>query len=146
MSIDPSFSEYNRAATERIRRMNAWSEADLSRRVGEHWTAAVTLAHLAFWDRRVLFVLDGTERAGELNATQIDIQVNDLALPLWAAIPPREAARLALEAAEALDRRLAEYPAEWLERVYVYNPRWVERFRHRNEHLDELDAALGRKM
>ncbi|TLM82873.1 MAG: hypothetical protein FDZ75_07565, partial [Actinobacteria bacterium] len=96
MAIDPSFSEYNRAATERIRRMNAWSEAELSRRVGEHWTAAMTLAPLAFWDRRVLFVLDGTERNGELYLPQIDTTVNDLALPLWAAIPPREAQRLAL--------------------------------------------------
>lgn len=144
MSTDRSFIERNRAATERIRRMCAWSDAQLQVRVGEHWTAAIALAHLAFWDRKVLAVLEKTEEDGELYLPEIDILINDLSLPLWAAIPPQAAARIALEAAEALDRRLEGYPERWLERVYAYNPRWVERNQHRNQHLDEVEAALSR--
>lgn len=142
MAVDRSFIERNRAATERIRRLGELSDAELLTQVREHWTVAVTLAHLAFWDRRVLFVLEKTERDRALYQPPVDILVNDLSLPLWEAIPPHEAARLALEAAEALDRRLVEYPEHCLERVHVNNPRWVDRSIHRNEHLDEVDAAL----
>ncbi|GAP15916.1 mycothiol maleylpyruvate isomerase N-terminal domain [Longilinea arvoryzae] len=142
MAIDRSFSERNRAATERIRRLGNLDDTALLTRVGEDWTVAVVLAHLAFWDRKILIMLDRTEQDGKLYAPAIDVIVNDLALPLWAAIPPHEAVRLALEAAETLDRRLEEYPERWLERVYVNNPRWVERYQHRNAHLDEAEAAL----
>jgi hypothetical protein len=68
--------------------------------------------------------------------------VNDWSLPLWAAIPPREAARIAVETAERLDARLESFPAALLEEIYNYNKRWVVRAMHRNEHLDEVDAAL----
>lgn len=146
MPIDRSFLERNRAATERIRGMGRLSEAELLARVGEHWTAAVALAHLAFWDRRVSFILEKTARDSRLYLAEVDVLVNDLSLPLWLAIPPRAAARLALEAAEALDHQLEEYPPAWLERIYVHNPRWIERHLHRNAHLDEIAAALGKKI
>ena len=110
--------------------------------VGEHWTVGIALAHLAFWDRRVIYVLDMTERDGKLFVPEIDIFVNDLSLPLWAAIPPRQAGRIAIEAAEALDARLEGFPPALLEEIYAHNPRWVERARHRGDHLDEVDAAL----
>lgn len=68
--------------------------------------------------------------------------MNDLSLPLWAAIPPREAARIAAEAAKELDRRLDGFQPDLLEELYAYNPRWVVRALHRGEHLDEAEAAL----
>ena len=143
MTLDPMFVEHNRAATKRIRDLVArLSDADMQHRVGEHWTVAIALAHLAFWDRRVLTVLDMTEREGMLFTPNVDIIVNDLSLPLWAAIPPREAARLAIEAATSLDQRLETFPPDLLAEVYTYNQRWVTRSRHRNEHLDEVEAAL----
>ena len=69
--------------------------------------------------------------------------VNDLALPFWAAIPPRTAATLALSTAETLDARLEDYPAALLEAVYARSERLVVRALHRNEHLDEVDQALA---
>jgi hypothetical protein len=89
-----------------------------------------------------MYVLDMSEKEGRVFIPQIDIFVNDLSLPLWAAVPPREAVRIALENAEALDKRLAEYPEALLEEIHKYNKRWVVRALHRNEHLDEADAAL----
>ena len=143
MPLDRSFVERNRASTERIRAMAArLSDAELQRPVGEHWTVAIVLAHLAFWDRRVMYVLDMTERDGKLFIPEIDIFVNDLSLPLWAAIPPREAARIAIETSEELDRRLEGYPPALLGEIHAYNKRWVVRALHRGEHLDEVDAAL----
>ena len=90
MAQDRSFVELNRASTDRIRTLVArLSDKEMQHPVGEHWTVSITLAHLAFWDRRALYVLDMTEHNGKLFAPEIDIIVNDLSLPLWAAIPPR---------------------------------------------------------
>ena len=83
-----------------------------------------------------------TERDSKVFIPEIDIFVNDLSLPLWLAIPPREAARIAIEEAERLDQRLSAYSPALLEELYATNPRWVERARHRSEHLDEAGAAL----
>jgi hypothetical protein len=119
------------------------TDEELQHPVGEHWTVAIALAHLAFWDRRVMYVLNMTERNGKLFIPEIDVFVNDLSLPLWAAIPPREAARIAIETAEALDRRLESFPPALLDEIHAYNKRWVVRALHRGEHLDEVDAALS---
>jgi hypothetical protein len=143
MTLDGSFVERNRASTERIRALVAGlTDEQMQTPVGEHWTVSIALAHLAFWDRRVIYVLDMTERDGKLFVPDIDIFVNDLSLPLWAAIPPREAARIATETSEELDRRLEAYSPALLEEIYAYNKRWVVRALHRGEHLDEVDAAL----
>ena len=143
MALDRSFVERNRASTERIRALAArLSDEEMQHPVGEHWTVAIALAHLAFWDRRVMYVLDMTERDGKVFIPEIDIFVNDLSLPLWAAIPPRAAARLAIETAETLDKRLEDYSPALLEDIYNTSQRWVIRALHRGEHLDEVDAAL----
>ncbi len=143
MTLDRSFVELNRASTQRIRALAArLSDEELQHPVGEHWTVAIVFAHLVFWDRRVMYVLDKTERDGKLFIPELDIFVNDLSLPLWAAIPPHAAAQMALETAEALDKRLEEYSPAWLEEIFAYNKRWVVRALHRGEHLDEAEAAL----
>jgi hypothetical protein len=143
MGLDQSFREQNRASTERIRALvTRLNDEEMQHPVGQHWTVAIALAHLAFWDRRVLYALDVTERDGKLFTPNIDILVNDLSLPLWAALPPREAARLALETSQELDQRLESFSPALLEDLYTYNKRWVLRALHRNEHLDEVDAAL----
>ena len=143
MPMDHSFVQLNRAATERLRRLvNGLTDDQLRRRVGEHWTVGVCLAHLAFWDRRVMYVMEMTRKEGRAFTPNIDILVNDLSLPLWAAIPPREAARLALETADACDKQLEAFPEDLLELMYNNRQRDVVRALHRNAHLDEVDAAL----
>ena len=143
MTLDRSFVELNRASTKRIRDLAArLSDEELQHPVGEHWTVAIVFAHLAFWDRRVMYVLDKTEQDGKLFIPEIDIFVNDLSLPLWSAIPPRAAAQIAIETAETLDKRLEEFSPALLEEIFAYNKRWVIRSLHRGEHLDEADTAL----
>jgi microcompartment protein CcmK/EutM len=71
MTLDPIIRAANHAATARIRDLAARLSDDALRHpVGEHWTVAIALAHLAFWDRRVLDVLDRTEVAGTVVATR----------------------------------------------------------------------------
>ncbi len=142
MSVDQAVFERNRASTERIREMSRLSDKAMKTPVGEHWTVAIVLAHLAFWDRRVMLVLDNTQKDRKLFIPDLSIVVNDISLPLWAAVPPQEAARIAIETAEVLDMRLENFPPDLLEEVYQYNKRWVDRSLHRNEHLDEASAAL----
>ena len=143
MPLDLTYKEQNRASTERIRDLvTRLSDEEMQTKVGEHWTVSIALAHLAWWDRRVMYVLDMTERDGKLFIPEIDIFVNDLSLPLWAVIPARDAARICIETSETLDKRLEEYSPELLEEIYNYNKRWVIRALHRNEHLDDVDAAL----
>ena len=143
MPLDKSYIELNRASTERIRKLAArLTDEEMQTKVGEHWTVAIVFAHLAWWDRRVMYVLDMTQKEGKLFIPEIDIFVNDLSLPLWAAIPPREAARIAIETSETLDKRLEGYSTKLLEEIHDYNKRWVIRALHRGEHLDEADAAL----
>lgn len=143
MALDQSVIERNRASTDRIRALvTGVSDGELQLPVGEDWTVAITLAHLAFWDKRVINILENTARENKLVAPEIDIVVNDISLPFWAAIPPREAARMALEIAEALDERLASLPSALFEEIKARNERWVVRALHRNQHLDQIDAAL----
>lgn len=143
MTFDATYNEQNRASTERIRTLIArLSDEEMQTKVGEHWTVSIALAHLAFWDRRVMHILDMTEKEGKLVDLEIDIVVNDLSLQLWSAIPSHEAARICIETAEALDKRLEEFNPTLLDELYNHNKRWVVRALHRNEHLDEVDAAL----
>jgi hypothetical protein len=143
MPLEPSYKDLNRASKERIRDLaERLTDEEMQTRVGEHWTVGIVFAHLAWWDRRIMYVLDMTEKNGKLFIPEIDIFVNDLSLPLWAAVPPREAARIAIETSETLDKRLEEYDPALLEEIFNYNKRWVIRALHRNEHLDEANAAL----
>lgn len=143
MSLDPSYMQLNRASTERLRLLvKRLDETDLLHPMPDGWTISVALAHIAFWDRRVLYALDLTEREGALVTPQIDIIVNDVVLPLFAVIPPAAAARLALETAQTLDRRLEGFRQDRLEELHTFNKRWVVRALHRGEHLDDIDKAL----
>ncbi len=142
--MERSFVEQNRASTERLKKLvDRLRSADLSHPVGPDWTVAIALAHLAFWDQRVLFVLDRTKKEGKLVPADLDSSiVNDIALSTWKIVPGQEAARLAVETAVALDQRLGAFPEALLEQVNEHNPRWVTRSLHRNEHLDEIDQAM----
>ncbi len=144
MPVDEAVHAANRASTERITRLAASITDDqLATRVGEHWTPGVVFAHLTFWDRRVELTIDATEAAGSVVVVDVDIAANDISLPLWLLVPPREAGRLAVEQAQALDARLAALQPGLLEALLDARPRWVRRSLHRGEHLDELEAALA---
>jgi hypothetical protein len=141
--LDKSFIELNNISRERMLAIaDRLSDDEMQTKVGEHWTISIVYAHIAWWDRRVMHVLDMSEKNGKVFIPEIDIFVNDLSLPLWAAVPAREAVRIAMENAEAVDKRLETYPEALLEEIQNYNKRWVVRALHRNEHLDEAESAL----
>ena len=143
MPIAAEIRDANRAATERIRSLaGSLTDEQFRRPVGEHWTVSMVFVHLAFWDRRCLAMFDRIEQAGRDTEVDIDLVVNDLSLPIWAAVPPHDATRIAIEAAEALDARIDGYPDDLAAIVLESHPRWIRRHFHRDEHLDEAEAAL----
>lgn len=145
---EPTYIEANDRERERLRALvERLDPADLARNLGEDWTVADALSHLAFWDARAL-VLASKVRRGEPNspadAEPEDVQwLNDALVRVTRAIPPLDAARLALRMAEEADGVMSTLDPSrlWpLDPTSHLNPR---RASHRAEHLDEIEAALG---
>ena len=144
--VDRSYVAENAAELRRLRSLvDRLSDADLARPTSDGWTVASSLAHVAFWDQRVLFWLDRWER-GEtprgVDRTEVD-WINDAGKPLLLALPPRVAARLTVEIAEQVDRRLAALSEERIAANQAAGePILLVRARHRKEHLDEIERIV----
>ena len=69
--------------------------------------------------------------------------VNDVRLPVWREMAPREALEQAIETAEVLDWIVEELSSTEAEVVSAQRYRVLDRSLHRSEHLDEVDGALG---
>ena len=139
----------NTAERERMRGLVAkLDDSQLSERVNEHWTVAGVLAHLAFWDARVVYFaerwLDGraVPSAEDQEAEDVD-WINDSSRPLAHALAPRAAADLALSLAEQADGLVAKLPPAMVEaNVAAGDPVHLQRWRHRRTHLDDIERAL----
>ena len=144
MATDRTFQAKNSRERERMKTLVArLSDADLERLVGHGWTVAATLVHLAFWDLRAITLMDKYELDG-VSPSPIDIHVvNDTIRALTRAIPPRAAARVAVESAETVDRRIEALPERLLDAILAADrPFNLERHLHRGEHLEEIERAL----
>ena len=162
--VEQSYVTNNNAERERLRATIArLNDADLSKSIGHGWTVAVTLAHLAFWDRLVLEWLEDWEQRGFRTAEALyewDQGVllpsrdawrtrNDEMLSVWLAMPTREAAREAITVAETLDQKIETLDPDLVEAIlssslWGFNQRrLLDRSLHRREHLDEIDRALA---
>ena len=129
----------NRRSTERMQQIiHALSEEELSQITANNWTIAITLAHLAFWDQRVIYVIESAKKSNELKAPLFDDQLNDILAPVLGAIPPVDAAQMAIRTAGTLDKLLEDSPVELIDQMMLVNSRLVNRSLHRNAHLDEI--------
>ena len=149
MSADRTYIARNDAERARLRALVArLSDADLARPMPGGWTVAAVLAHLAFWDQRIMVLLERWEQSPSavprvINEADVD-WVNDAAKPHFLAMPPRRAAELAVAIAEAVDAKVAALPDDLLARNEVAGkPLSMTRSVHREEHLDEIERALG---
>lgn len=149
MSVDRSYVAENDAERERLRALvRRLGDQDLGRPMDAGWTVAGVLAHVAFWDQRIVVLLDEWERKGPswrppLEDARDADWVNDAAKPLCLALPPRVAADLAVAVAETVDRRVAAVSDAIIEANAQAGPflNW-RRAEHRREHLDEIERAL----
>jgi hypothetical protein len=148
MSDDRSYIDENTRERERLRALvERLSEDELLAPVNEHWTVAGVLGHIAFWDARMLALVDKLERGVPFLPSDTEPEdvdwINDASRPLIHAIPPLEAARLALSIAEETDARVATLPLDRLWPRDPHSPLYAVRASHRGEHLDDIEIALG---
>lgn len=146
MAVDRGFVDRNRVELERLRRVAAAvTDADLALRVENGWTVAAVFAHLAFWDRQRLELLRYWAAGGEQACVYPGDVFNAALLPLILAVPPREAVRSAVEAAEGIADYIAAMSDEAITAVLARpNPPPLERAWHWEGHLDQIDRALAR--
>lgn len=147
MSEDRWYVDENSRERERLRALvERLDEDELRVPVNEYWTVAGVLGHIAFWDARALALADKLERGvpfASSDAEPEDVDwINDASRPLIHAIPPLEAARLALRIAEETDTRVASLPVDLLSPRDPNSPLNALRASHRGEHLDDVEAAL----
>jgi len=149
MSADRTYIARNDAERARLRALVArLSDADLARPMPGGWTVAAVLAHLAFWDQRIMVLLERWEQSPSavprvINESDVD-WVNDAAKPHFLAMPPRRAAELAVAIAEAVDAKVAALPDDLLARNEAAGkPLFMTRAEHRREHLGEIEHVLG---
>jgi hypothetical protein len=113
MSVDRGYVNRNNAERARLAALvKKWTDADLAHAMPAGWTVAGVLGHVAFWDQRILTLLDAWEKSGPaavppaIDEHDVD-WVNDAAKPMLLAVAPRKAAELTLAIAEEVDRKVA---------------------------------------
>jgi hypothetical protein len=137
----------NAASRERLRTLaESADELDLRRPLGDGWTVAVALAHLAFWDRFVRARWDRYLQDGvidDLPEGFVDL-ANSAGLPQWLALDPHRCVEVALDAAEAIDGLIERLPPAAVEDVVESGrPGMIDRSLHRSSHLDDVERAFA---
>jgi len=118
----------------------------LSRPMPAGWTIAGVLAHLAFWDQRIVTFIELLKRGTKMPVDNaIDVEwINEAAKPTQLALSARRAATLAVETARAIDHAVATLSDELLAKnAAAGSPINLLRAEHRREHLDEIERALA---
>ena len=108
------------------------------------WTISMTLAHMAFWDNYRLSQLALWEHSGfEKQMGDLE-EVNTALRPLIQVIDGANAGRIAIAATEALDKKIEMIDSRLVDDIVRGgSQRVLDRARHRNEHMDEIEQALG---
>ncbi len=119
------------------------SDADLARDLGGGWTVAVALSHLAFWDRRIAYMLDRWTRDGTPHEELDDDVVNNALEAMHQAVEPRAAARLAVESAQAADAAITRAPDAIANQLIAEDHAYLlRRAGHRTDHIEQIEAVL----
>jgi hypothetical protein len=149
MSEDRSHDAETDAERERLRSLiSRLGDKDLSRPMPAGWTVAGVLAHIAFWDARAIYWLDKWARGAAPTPYEPENTeaVNDSAKPLCLALPPRNAANLAMRLAGEADSKVKALSDSMLAKIRATGapPFNLSRAIHRKEHLDEIDSVLAK--
>jgi Mycothiol maleylpyruvate isomerase N-terminal domain len=149
---DRSYIETNLRGLERLRDLvEGVDEDSLTAPVNEYWSVAGVLAHMAWWDARVVVFADKIDRGEPWVPTDEEPEgdwLNDttrLVIEGLAPHAPRAAAELALRMAEEADARVAALPLDRMAPRDPASPISPVRAEHRIEHLDEIQAVLERR-
>ena len=142
---DQSILDSNEAVTARLDALvSNLTDADLAADLGGGWTTAVALGHLAFWDRRIAYVLTRWKDGGEPHQELDDDVVNTALEELLKSLQPREAARLSVESAKLANAAIAATPDSIANQLIAEDHAYLlSRHNHRTEHIEQIERALG---
>ena len=148
MAADRSYVSVNDRERRRLEALvDKLDEKALGQPMPAGWTIAGVLAHIAFWDQRIILLIERLKRGESIpleNAVDVE-WINDAAKPAQLALAPRRAATLAVETARATDQAVAALSDELLAKnAAAGSPINLLRAEHRREHLDEIDEMLRR--
>ena len=142
------YSEQNAQSRRRLARLvRELSDEDLARSTDYGWTVAALLAHLAFWDQRMIVILRRWLGEG-FDPSPIDsAAVNDSLRVICHALEPRTAVELCLSYAEAVDAEFDALTADLTKQLEEHAAATETQFRmnrslHRNAHLNDIEALL----
>ena len=142
------YSQANVESRQRIETLvRGLSAEDLARTTDYGWTVAALLAHLAFWDQRMVVILRRWLDEG-FDASSMDAGVvNDSLKVICQALEARAAVELCLSCAEATDAELDSLTADLVQQLEEHAAATGTQFRlnralHRNAHLDAIEALL----
>ena len=139
-----AYSQRNNAELEHLRKVvDRLTDEQMARPAGgDGWTVGALLGHIAFWDQRAIVLMERW-KAGGVGTPAGDVDViNDSVKPFLLAIPPRDAARLALEAAQAIDREIDSLDAKMLAGIEANGQPRLDRASHRAHHLEQIEKAI----
>ena len=144
------YSEQNAQSRRRLETLvRGLSDEDLARSTNYGWTVAGLLAHLAFWDQRVLVILKRWKEEG-FDSSPIDAAaVNDSLRVICHALDPHTAIELCLSSAEAVDAELETLTPEMVKQIEEHAAATETQFRmnrslHRDGHLNDIEALLNK--
>ena len=154
--IDRSFVEKNAASRRRLASLvERLRDSDMAVPTEEGgWTVAQVLGHLAFWDRsmatRWRLAAAQAGESGRVEPASIPSDLTDAVnLPLaeflgsWTERLGMNLGAQALAAAESLDALVVELAGRLPDGLAAQRPHLVDRWMHREPHLDQLERALA---
>jgi hypothetical protein len=144
------YSEQNAQSRQRLQELTSrLSDSDLTRSTDYGWTVAALLAHLAFWDQRMIVILKRWKEEG-FDPSPIDtMAVNDALKVICHALDPRTAIGLNLSSAEAVDAEMETLTPEFVKQIEEHAAATETQFRmnrslHRDGHLNDIEALLNK--
>ena len=116
---------------------------DLTRIAPSGWTVAALLAHIAFWDQRIVVLLRRWKESS-VDESPVDADaMNDALKPLCLALDPQKAVEICLSSAEAADNELESLSPELYQQIQASPTHFrFNRSLHRTNHLDEIERLL----
>ena len=144
------YSQENAESYQRLKSLvHRLTDTNLALSTDYGWTVAALLAHLAFWDQRVLVILRRWKESGFDESPIDSMAVNDSLKVICQAIEPRRAAELSLFAAEQVDAELETLTPDFVKQIEAHIEATSTQFRmnrslHRDGHLDDIEALLNK--
>jgi len=138
------YKQQNHEQRERLASLGArLSAAQWSARLPNGWTVAALFGHLGFWDRMALALVERYEREGVAPEKSNFHLLNGVLAGLFERMTPEQCLAWAVDAAEALDARIAALPPALVaEIIEKDSERRIHRHVHRRNHLDKVEDWL----